>query len=170
MVSVERFFIDRNNFKSCRQAAWLSDIGCNKLSGSLFNDATFFLLCYGICSQWSCIDHTMEFSCDQKSGLYSGHYEFFYLLYQWYVWIFKLEKERTHSDQSCKVVFWAFWYFKYSIMYSRHLLQTNPFGWIFDILLPFSCRIHRVRTAKMSLYNKNPSRNISFRKFREYIL
>lgn len=58
---------------------------------------------------------------------------------------------------------------KKEIMRSRYLLQTNPFGWIFDILLPFSRRTHRVRTAKMSLYNKNPSRNISFRKFREHI-
>ena len=58
---------------------------------------------------------------------------------------------------------------EYIIMYFRYLLQTNPFGWIFDILLPFSRRTHRVRTAKMSLYNKNPSRNISFRKFREHI-
>ena len=55
-------------------------------------------------------------------------------------------------------------------MYSRYLLKTNLFDWIYDILLPFSRRAHRVRTAKMSLYNKNPSRNISFRKFREYIL
>ena len=58
---------------------------------------------------------------------------------------------------------------KNEIMRFRNLLQTNPFGWIFDILLPFSRRTHRVRTAKMSLYNKNPSRNISFRKFREHI-
>ena len=55
-------------------------------------------------------------------------------------------------------------------MYSRYLLKTNLFDWIYDILLPFSRRTHRVRTAKMSLYNKNPSRNISFRKFREYII
>ena len=34
---------------------------------------------------------------------------------------------------------------------------------------PFSRRTHRVRTAKMSLYIKNPSRNSSFRRFREHI-
>ena len=54
-------------------------------------------------------------------------------------------------------------------MYSRYLLKTSHFGCISDILFPFSRRTHRVRTAKMSLYIKNPSRNSSFRKFREYI-
>ena len=54
-------------------------------------------------------------------------------------------------------------------MYSRYLLKTSHFGCISDILFPFSRRTHRVRTAKMSLYIKNPSRNSSFRRFREYI-
>ena len=54
-------------------------------------------------------------------------------------------------------------------MYSRYLLKTNLFDWIYDILLPFSRRTHRVRTAKMSLYIKNPSRKFSFRRCREYI-
>ena len=40
-------------------------------------------------------------------------------------------------------------------MYSRYLLKTNHFGWISDILLPFSSRTHRVRTAKMeAVYQK----------------
>ena len=42
-------------------------------------------------------------------------------------------------------------------------------GYISDILLPFSRRTHRVRTAKMSLYIKNLSQNSSFNRFREYI-
>ena len=54
-------------------------------------------------------------------------------------------------------------------MYSRYLLKTSHFGCISDILFPFSRRTHRVRTAKMSLYIKNPSRNSSFRRFREHI-
>ena len=42
-------------------------------------------------------------------------------------------------------------------------------GYISDILLPFSRRTHRVRTAKMSLYIKNLSRNSLYRKFRQYL-
>ena len=42
-------------------------------------------------------------------------------------------------------------------------------GYISDILLPFSRRTHRVRTAKMSLYIKNLSQNSSFKRFQEYI-
>ena len=54
-------------------------------------------------------------------------------------------------------------------MYSQNLLKADHFGWISDILLPFSRRTHRVRTAKMSLYIKNLSRNSLYRKFRQYI-
>ena len=43
-------------------------------------------------------------------------------------------------------------------------------GYISDILLPFSRRTHRVRTAKMSLYIKNLSQNSSFKRFREHIV
>ena len=48
--------------------------------------------------------------------------------------------------------------------------KTSHSVYISDILLLFSRRTHRVRTAKMSLYIKNPSRNSSFRRFREYIV
>jgi hypothetical protein len=56
------------------------------------------------------------------------------------------------------------------MMYSRNLHKPSHSGYIFDILLPFSRRTHRVRTAKMSLYIKNLSQNSSIRKFREYIM
>ena len=47
--------------------------------------------------------------------------------------------------------------------------KTSHSVYISDILLLFSRRTHRVRTAKMSLYIKNLSQNSSFKRFREYI-
>ena len=55
-------------------------------------------------------------------------------------------------------------------MYSRSLSKRVILADISDILLPFSRRTHRVRTAKMSLYIKNLSQNSSFKRFREYIV
>ena len=37
-------------------------------------------------------------------------------------------------------------------MYSRNLLKTDHFGWISDILLPFSRRTHRVDVYKRQVY------------------
>ena len=89
----------------------------------------------------------------------------------------------VNSDKSCILLLKSWYYiiildslililqllFLWAVMYARFLLKTSHFGWISDILFPFSRRTHRVRTAKMSWYIKNSSRNSSFRWIREYM-